>query len=779
MGNDDSILDSDNSDSEQSKQPEKSIAKNSIFFLIYNVLNVIFPFVTGIYVARILLPDSIGQVAYAQNIAQYFVILAFLGIPTYGLREISKAKKNKEDLNKVYSELFFLNLISTIVFTVIYVGLIFSVKDFRANYPLYLITGIAIAFNALDVSWLYEGLEEFKFITVRNLIFKVLSFVLLLVFVRKQADYYIYAVITVAGTAGNNILNIAFSKKFVKLSFRNINIKRHLKPVMMLVVVNLAIEIYTLVDTTMLGIFCPKENVAYYSYGSKINKIFLQVVNTFTVVIVPRMALYYKEEKYEEFNSLLTQTLKVILILSIPLIVGIQFVSQFFICKVYGEAYYNSANVLRILSVVLLISPIGYLLGSRVVLSVGKEWKMIVSVGVGAVVNVIGNVILIPLYKEYGAAIASVIGEIFVMVIYLIFGAKYFRLHRFWDTAIRTVIASAVMGGYLYGASLIPLNGWLVFTIQFVGAIIVYFGLLLIFRERMISDTIVKFKQKIFKKRTGEITGRIEMKELSLQEIQQESFKVLLKFKEICEENNLQYFLAYGTLIGAIRHKGFIPWDDDIDVWMPRPDYEKFVQYCIDNEEALGCFTLKHYRTCKEYIYPIARLVDTRYKIDYTGAKEYGLGLFLDIYPLDGINVNDKKHMKKLRMLMRKIACVYSPKYVPAQKKWKNLFKYPYYILNRGRLQKLLKKCDKLAQKYPIEKSDFFECMTWECRYDYNKADIAEAIKLEFNGVDFDAPVGYDAVLKKVYGDYMQLPPESEQIAHHFYKAYKKENENS
>lgn len=758
---------------EQSKPPEKSIAKNSVFFLIYNLLNIIFPFVTGIYVARVLLPDGIGQVAYAQNVAQYFVILAFLGIPTYGLREISKARKNKEDLNNVYSELFFLNLISTVIFTCIYVVLIFSVPDFRSNYPLYLITGLAIALNALDNSWLYEGLEEFRFISVRNLIFKIASFVLLVILVRNPSHFYIYAVITVAGTAGNNILNVAFSRKFVRLKWKNLNIKRHLKPVMMLVVVNLAIEVYTLVDTTMLGAFCSKENVAFYSYGSKINKIFLQVVNTFTMVIVPRIALYYKEGKYDEFNALLTQTLKIIFILSIPLIVGIQFVSEFFICKVYGGVYINSAYVLRILSAVLLISPIGYLLGSRVILSVGKEWKMIVSVGVGAVVNVIGNVILIRLYQEYGAAIASVIGEIVVMVIYLIFGSKYFKLQRFWDTAVKAVVASAVMGGYLYGASFIPLNGWAVFAIQLTGAVIVYFGLLLLLRERMISDGVIKLKNKIFKKKSEEVTEEVKMKELTLSEIQQDSFKVLLAFKEICEKNNFQYFLAYGTLIGALRHKGFIPWDDDIDVWMPRPDYEKFVQYCIDNESSLGVLTLKHYRTCKEYIYPIARLVDTRYKIDYTDAKDYGLGLFVDIYPLDGVNPDAVKHIKKIKRQISKISCLGKTSFIPAQRKWKNIIKFPYYYLNRRKyLSKLIKKIDMLGQKYGYEQSSIVGCAVWEPDERFNKEDFLNATGTTFCDYSFTAPIGYDSLLKSLYGDYMQLPPESERIAHHFYKAY-------
>ena len=756
------------------KVPNKSIAKNSIFYLIYNVLNVVFPFVTGIYVARVLLSDSIGQVAYAQNIAQYFVILAFLGIPTYGLREISKARGNQEELNKVHSELFFLNLISTVLFVGIYLTLIFTVGGFRENISLYLIVGLSIALNALNNSWLYEGLEEFKTITIRNLVFKAVAFVLLVVLVRGPSDVYYYALVTVVGVAGNNLFNIIYSRKFVRFRVKGLNLLRHLKPVLLLVVVNLAIEIYTLIDTTMLGIFCSKEVVAYYTYGNKINKILLQIINTFTVVVVPRLSLYYKEGKSTEFTALLTNTLKIILMLAIPIIVGVQFVSQFLICKMYGDEYLHSAYVLQILSAVLLFSPIGYLLGSRVLLAAGKEWKMAISVGIGAVVNVIGNYFLIQYYNEYGAAIASIISEIVVMIVYICMAAKYFKLNRFWDTLLKVVLASAVTGGYLFGCSYIPLNGWAVFCIQFFGAVAVYFALLLLFREKALLQALKKLKSKLYKSKTKEVATN--MKELTLQEIQQNSFQVLLKFKQICDENNLTYFLAYGTLLGAVRHEGFIPWDDDIDVWMPRPDYEKFVAYCIEHADALGPFVLKHYKTCKEYIYPIARLVDSRYKIEYTNAKDYGLGLFIDIYPLDGVNEKDKKHLDKLEFNMRKITMLGTGGYIRSKSKLKNLVKYPYYLLCKGQsLTKLIQKSDLLAQKYSYENSDTVGCIVWgigegRCRA---KSDFAECVELPFNGGSFKVPVGYDRQLKMLYGDYMQLPPESERIAHHFYSAYK------
>ena len=137
------------------------------------------------------------------------------------------------------------------------------------------------------------------------------------------------------------------------------------------------------------------------------------------------------------------------------------------------------------------------------------------------------------------------------------------------------------------------------------------------------------------------------MKALTAREVQLGELEVLKKLDEICSQLNLRYFLTYGTLLGAVRHQGFIPWDDDVDVMMPRPDYEKLIEYLQFNEKELSPFKLMHYRTNKEYIYPISRFVDTRYWIDYEGTTDYGLGLFVDIYPLDGCG-NTAQHAEKV-----------------------------------------------------------------------------------------------------------------------------------
>ena len=482
-----------------------SLFKNAFWFLINNVLNIAFPFATGIYVARVLLPESIGIVTSAQNVVQYFVILAFLGIPTYGLREIAKARKDKDDLNKVYTELFIINLISTLFFSAIYLGLVFAVPEYRDNLPLYLITGALIILNALNNSWLFEGLEKFKFVSLRNVIFKAIMFAFLVAFVRKNDDYLIYAGITVFGTAGNYIVNFIFARKYVSFTWKGLNLKRHLKSIFFLVAVNFAIEIYTLVDVTMLDIFSTKENIAYYKYGSSICRIILQVINTFTMVLIPRISLLYKEQKYDEYNDLLSKALKTIVVIAVPTIIGIQFVSVFLICKIYGDIYIYSAYVLNIISAILLISPVGYLLGSRTLLVSGNEKLMIIPVSCGAVVNIIGNLILIPLYAEIGASIASVIGEVVVAAIYVFLGRKHFSLFGIWKDFLKVFIASSLMTGVLLLIYFLVSNEVLKCVLEITLASSLYFLILLLIKEDLVYELFDKIKNKFFKRKGSAI----------------------------------------------------------------------------------------------------------------------------------------------------------------------------------------------------------------------------------------------------------------------------------
>ncbi len=469
---------------QKTEKPAASLSTNSVFYLVYNILNVLFPLITGIYVARVLLPDGIGEVEAARNLANYFVILSFLGIPTYGLREVAKVRGDKEKLSKLYGELFVINAISTTVFLSLFVGLVFAIPKYRENLAVNLICGISIALNYLNISWLFEGLEKFRFISLRNIVVKIAAFVLLIVFVRGPGDVLIYAIITVVGTAGNYFWNFLAAPRHAKLTLKNLDLKRHMKSILLLATVNLAIEIYTLVDITMLDWMAEKENVAYYAYAAKIRTILLQVVNTFTMVVVPRLALLYKNGDEDGYKRLISKTLNIIVYLGVAIIVGVWFVANSMLVYIYGENYIQSAMVLKILSFNLLISPIGYLLGSRVCLTRGHENIMVWPVVTGALVNIAMNAIFIPLMKENGAALASVFSEVVVAVVYICITSRFFKPAIDFMNILKILAACTLMIGFLVGTIYIPLpHEWIRLIIQIGGAIALYFGTSLLLRE--------------------------------------------------------------------------------------------------------------------------------------------------------------------------------------------------------------------------------------------------------------------------------------------------------
>ena len=266
--------------------------------------------------------------------------------------------------------------------------------------------------------------------------------------------------------------------------------------------------------------------------------------------------------------------------------------------------------------------------------------------------------------------------------------------------------------------------------------------------------------------------------ELSLNEIQLNTLEVLKEIKRIFNQNNWTYYLAYGTLIGAIRHNDFIPWDDDIDIYIPRKDYEEFIEYCISNSKLLGHFKLLHYKTNKKYPYVIGRFCDTRYTINYRGMKDYGLGLFVDLYPLDSIPFDDKKFRKKLNKMNIELLHITSTSKFLIKRIFYFLLKPVILMKNKCfTISQLEKKIDLLSQKYNNESNEYMDVFCW----DFTKKDTPHKrvlfdgkLECQFNNDLFTIPQNYDAILKEQYGDYMKLPPEEDRIPHHYYTVYRK-----
>mgnify|MGYP004595751985 CR=1 FL=1 len=271
-------------------------------------------------------------------------------------------------------------------------------------------------------------------------------------------------------------------------------------------------------------------------------------------------------------------------------------------------------------------------------------------------------------------------------------------------------------------------------------------------------------------------------KALSIEEIHNSTLDIVKRLSDICEILNINYYVAYGSLIGAIRHKGFIPWDDDFDVIMMRPDYDKFIDYCKNNEKKLSPFKLLNREVCVDYPYTISRFEDMRYKAVYDSVTEYDSGMFVDIYPFDGAGSDEKKTMRKIAWRKRILAkCVdwsikknyASPK---GKKIIKSFFKYigfkATHIIGKDFF---LNQYEKLGTYYSFDQSSLVGCLCWDgdCTL-FNKSLFGEALTLPFETLEVKVPVGYDEILKKLYGEYMKLPPEKDRIPTHEYTLYRR-----
>lgn len=269
---------------------------------------------------------------------------------------------------------------------------------------------------------------------------------------------------------------------------------------------------------------------------------------------------------------------------------------------------------------------------------------------------------------------------------------------------------------------------------------------------------------------------------LSMSDIQKGAIQILKEIDNICNKLNIKYVLAYGTLLGAIRHKGFIPWDDDVDIMMPRKDYNILVKYFIENKEKLLPLKIFNTSTVKEYPYMISRISDIRYELDVKNEKKYGIGLFVDIYPIDGLG-NDENKSKKLHNKASLYAsmCFLSTRNSIKRENTKGicriLLKYPAFIIAKifGK-DFFMKNLTKLSQKFSYDESKYVSCVVWGAIDDiFPRSWLEERIKISFENETFYVPKEYDKFLRQSYGNYMKLPPLKEQKPHHYYEAYKKE----
>ncbi|MBC5628066.1 flippase [Clostridium sp. NSJ-6] len=395
---------------------------------MFTVLNLLFPIITLPYVSRIIGAEGIGKVNFSNSIVNYFLIIASLGIPLYGVREIAKVRKDRKKLSQAFSEIFIVNFLSTILCIVSYYLMVSNLVYFSKEKLLFLTVGINLFLNIFNLDWFYQGLEEYKYITIRSVIIKSISIIILFIFVRTREDYIKYALINIIAISGNNLINMVNIRRFTSFTLKGLNIKKRIRPILVLLSIQVSVNIYINLDTTMCGILADEVSVGYYSNAVKINKIIVTVVTSISTILLPRLSFYIENNEVDRFNEIVSNVFKIIIFAGIPASIGMLFVSENIVNIMFGAEFMPAIKTMQILSPLIPILAIGNLFGTQVLMPIGEEKKLLASVVAGSIVNFTLNMILIPIYRENGAALATVTAELIVMIIQVRYALKFVKV---------------------------------------------------------------------------------------------------------------------------------------------------------------------------------------------------------------------------------------------------------------------------------------------------------------------------------------------------------------
>jgi O-antigen/teichoic acid export membrane protein len=459
---------------------KSSLKVNTMLYGTKVLLSVIFPLITFPYISRILQVSNLGKVNFGSSIINYFVLIAALGISSYAIREGSGLRENKEKLSDFANQMFTINMISSVI-SYIFLFTLLAIVPKLNNYSLLLaIQSIVILANTFGIEWLYSIYEDYLYITVRSIIFQIISMILMFTFVKNVNDYYIYAIILVFSSAGSNILNFIHSRKFLKLKFtKKIDFKKHLRPIMILFSNNIAITIYVSLDITILGFLVGDYAVGLYSISVKIYSVFKLLLQSIVIVSLPRLSSYLSNKDFKNYNLTIGKIINGISLLILPTVVGINLLCNQLILIISDKSYIDANTSLHILSIALLFSAFATFTSTAVLLPMKKEKYILIATGVSAIINVISNIFLIPLFQQNGAAATTALSELVVLAVTFSQARKYFKIEGFTKNLI-TSLAGCIAIVLVSLTVRFFITETLLFTIiTGVSSIIVYFLVLL------------------------------------------------------------------------------------------------------------------------------------------------------------------------------------------------------------------------------------------------------------------------------------------------------------
>lgn len=427
-----------------------TLKKNILYSSILTTANYIFPLLTYPYVSRVLGVDKIGICNFVDSIINYFILFSMLGIGIIGIREIAKNKNVKEDLNNTFNSLFFLNTISTTIMLILLIIAINIVPKLYEYKELMYIGAFKLIFNYLLIEWLYKGLEDFKFITNRTIIVKCIYVIAVFLLINDVEDYKLYYLISSLMIIINAIINIIYSRKFIKYSLHNISIKPFVKSFLILGFYMLLTSMYTSFNVAYLGFVSGETEVGYYATATKLYSIILSIFTAFTGVMLPRMSVLIAENKLAEFKKLLEKSVNLLFGFSIPVITFTIIFAHSIILLLSGKGYEGAILPMQIVMPLIIIIGYEQILIIQILMPLKKDKAILINSIIGAIVGIVFNILLVSQYKSIGSACVWLVSELSVLIMSQYFVNRYLNIKFPVLLLLKNLIYNAPLAVLLY-----------------------------------------------------------------------------------------------------------------------------------------------------------------------------------------------------------------------------------------------------------------------------------------------------------------------------------------
>ena len=480
----------------------KSIKKNYIYNLLYQILILITPFITTPYLSRVLQADGIGTVSYAESIVSYFTLFAAMGIATYGQREISYVQNSKYERSIVFWNAKIFEFITSFIALIIY----FIFSCFQQNKMIYIILSFNILAVFSDITWFFQGLEEFGKIVSRNVFFKIINILYIFVFIKSKDDLLLYVFGIAFFLFISNMSLWGYLPKYIcRIGKENIKPFKDMKVILSLFIPTIAVQIYTVLDKTMIGAITKSsfEN-GYYEQALKLSRMILTIVTALGTVMIPRIGYHFGKGEKEKVKDFMYRGYRFVWFLGIPLCFGLLGTASNFVPWFYGPGYGKVEILLKTLSFLILAIGINNVTGMQYLIPTKRQNVFTLTVLIGAVLNCLLNLLLIARYQSIGAAIASVAAEMTIAFVQLWIVRKELSLRKIIISCSHYLIAGCIMLFFLnlLGNVFIP-SVFYTFLMVIIGAVIYFLILFIIKDDFFINNTkniIVRIKEFLKKK---------------------------------------------------------------------------------------------------------------------------------------------------------------------------------------------------------------------------------------------------------------------------------------